>query len=87
MSVTRNLSQYFIEYFAEWIEIYKRDAVRPVTYQKYINTLKRLSELAPELKIVELDKRNYQKLLNEYAKTHEKQTTMDYLHHYHNMQQ
>jgi len=71
----------FCEYFAEWIEIYKRGAVRPVTYQKYVVTLKRLTELAPTLKLCELNKRSYQLLLNEYAETHEKQTTMDFHHH------
>jgi len=74
-------SQYFHSYFAEWIEIYKQGAVRPITYQKYLITLRRLTELAPNLKICELDKRSYQALLNEYAKTHERQTTMDFHHH------
>jgi len=73
-------SQYFYEYFAEWIEIYKKGAVRSVTYQKYQITLQRLTELAPNLKICELDKRSYQTLLNDYAETHEKQTTMDFHH-------
>jgi integrase len=74
-------AQYFHEYFAEWIEIYKQGAVRPVTYQKYLMTLRRLIELAPNLRVCELDKRKYQVLLNDYAKTHEKQTTMDFHHH------
>ena len=73
--------QYFYEYFAEWIEIYKHGAIRPVTYQKYLMTLQHLTELAPNLKLCELDKRSYQSLLNEYAETHEKQTTMDFHHH------
>ena len=73
--------QYFHEYFAEWIELYKKGAVRPVTYQKYTITLRRLAELAPHLKICEIDKRQYQTLLNTYAETHEKQTTMDFHRH------
>ncbi|MDR0453978.1 MAG: site-specific integrase [Deferribacteraceae bacterium] len=76
-----NGNQLFHNYFREWMEVYKKGAVRPITYQKYLMTLKRLAELAPDLKINELDKRNYQNLLNEYAKTHEKQTTMDFHHH------
>lgn len=74
-------SQYFHEYFSEWIKVYKYGAVRPVTYQKYLMTLQRLTELSPNLKICELDKRSYQTLLNDYAETHEKQTTMDFHHH------
>ena len=74
-------SQYFHEYFAEWIIIYKHGAVRPITYQKYMIALKRLTELAPTLKLNELNRRSYQFLLNDYAENHEKQTTMDFHHH------
>jgi len=77
----RITTQCFQEYFAEWVEVYKQGAVRSVTYQKYLMTLQRLSELAPTLKVSELDKRNYQGLINDYAKTHERQTTMDFHHH------
>ena len=73
--------QLFHAYFYEWITIYKQGAVRPITYRKYLMTLQRLTELAPTLTINELDKRRYQKLINEYAKTHERQTTMDFHHH------
>ena len=81
MSAKSTVPQYFHEYFAEWIEVYKHGAVRHITYQKYLVTLRRLTELAPYLKVAELDKRNYQNLINEYAKTHERQTTMDFHHH------
>ena len=78
----KNLSfQYFHMYFAEWIGVYKQGAVRSVTYQKYLMTLRRLTELAPTLKVCEIDKRRYQVLLNKYAETHERQTTMDFHHH------
>jgi len=72
--------QYFHEYFAEWAALYKQGAVRPITYQKYLVTLRRLTELAPALRLAELDKRSYQTLINEYALTHERQTTMDFHH-------
>jgi len=71
----------FHEYFAEWMDVYKLGAVRPITYQKYEMTLQRVKEIAPNLKIREITKRSYQNLINEYAKTHEKQTTMDFHHH------
>jgi integrase len=73
--------QYFHEYFAEWMVIYKQGAVRPITYQKYLVTLRRLVELAPTLEIGGLDKRSYQSIINDYALTHEKQTTTDFHHH------
>ena len=81
MITNKGTSQYFYEYFSEWIKIYKHGAVRPVTYQKYLMTLRRLTELSPTLKICELNKRSYQTLLNDYAETHERQTTMDFHHH------
>ena len=81
MPTKGNDKQLFHKYFAEWMEIYKQGAVRPITYQKYLMTLRRLTEIAPNLKVCELDKRSYQSLINEYAKAHEKQTTIDFHHH------
>ena len=77
----RTKTQYFHEYFAQWAELYKQGAVRPITYQKYLVTLQRLVELAPHLKINKLDRRSYQMIINKYALTHEKQTTLDFHHH------
>ena len=82
MMLTKTFTtQYFHEYFADWTAIYKQGAVRPVTYQKYLVTQRRLTELAPTLRVEELDKRSYQTLINGYALTHEKQTTMDFHRH------
>ena len=81
MNTNEDTKECFHEYFSEWIEIYKHGAVRSVTYQKYLMTLRRLTELSPNLKICDLDKRSYQTLLNNYAETHERQTTMDFHHH------
>jgi len=71
----------FTTYFADWIETYKRNAVRPVTYRKYATTLKRLTEIAPELTLLDVDRHAYQGILNVYAETHERQTTLDFHHH------
>ncbi|EAG3448547.1 site-specific integrase, partial [Listeria monocytogenes] len=49
--------------------------------QKYYVTEQKIQELVPELKIKDLDRYTYQQLLNNYALTHEKQTTMDFHHH------
>lgn len=43
-------------------------------------TQKWLTRLVPELKICELTRITYQQLLNDYAVTHERQTTMDFHH-------
>ncbi|MED4355115.1 site-specific integrase [Schinkia azotoformans] len=80
MKKRKNQSALFHVYFKEWIELYKVGAVRPVTLQKYWINHQRLAELAPSLTLEELDRKSYQKLLNDYAVTHEKQTTMDFHH-------
>lgn len=80
MARKKKSSQLFYKYFKEWIDLYKVGAIRDVTLQKYYISLQRIEELAPNLKMGELDRRSYQKLLNDYALTHEKQTTMDFHH-------
>ncbi|WP_407855319.1 site-specific integrase [Enterococcus hailinensis] len=68
------------EYFEEWLELYKVGAIREITLDKYYITHQRIIELAPNLYLSEIDRRSYQRLLNKYALTHEKQTTMDFHH-------
>lgn len=80
MPKSRKSQKLFHRYFIEWVELYKVGAVRPITLQKYYMTHQRLYELAPQLKIGDVDRRKYQQLLNDYAVTHEKQTTMDFHH-------
>ena len=73
-------SPYFHEYFAEWLEMYKQGAVRPVTLNKYLIAMQRLVEIAPNLRLCDLDKRTYQGIINKYAETHERQTVKDFNH-------
>ncbi|EAF2684615.1 site-specific integrase, partial [Listeria monocytogenes] len=63
------------------VDLYKVGAIRSITLQKYYVTEQKIQELVPELKIKDLDRYTYQQLLNNYALTHEKQTTMDFHHH------
>lgn len=70
----------FVEYFEEWIRIYKYGAVRGVTLRKYEMTAKWLRIFAPGLKISGINRSTYQELINNYAETHERQTTMDFHH-------
>ena len=71
-------SPLFHEYLLEWIEAYKQGAVRGITYGKYMATHGWLVKIAPDLRLDELDRRGYQAIINEYAKTHEKQTVKDF---------
>ena len=48
---------------------------------KYKLSLYWLTKLAPKIRLFELNRTSYQQILNEYAKTHERQTTMDFHHH------
>lgn len=73
-------NQLFVDYFDEWIETYKVGAIRDITLSKYYQTAKVIREIIPRVFIDELDRRTYQNLLNVYAETHEKQTTMDFHH-------
>ena len=70
----------FYQYYSQWIKVYKDGAIRKVTMDKYLMTLKWLEKLIPNLKICDLTRITYQQLLNEYAEFHERQTTMDFHH-------
>ncbi len=70
----------FHEYYAQWVRIYKEGAIRKVTLDKYLMTQAWLEKLIPDLKICEITRITYQQLLNDYAKNHERQTTMDFHH-------
>lgn len=75
-----NKTSLFYEYYAQWIEVYKRGAIREATLAKYLMTQKWVEKLIPEVKVSELTRTVYQQLLNEYAKEHERQTTLDFHH-------
>lgn len=73
-------TNFFHEYYALWIGVYKEGAVRKVTMDKYRMTLAWLRRLAPELRLCDVSRVTYQQLLNDYALYHERQTTMDFHH-------
>lgn len=79
-SAENRLYPYNPNYYAQWIEVYKKDAIREATMAKYRMTQKWVEKLAPELKVCELTRTAYQKILNDYAKEHERQTTLDFHH-------
>ena len=71
----------FYKYYLDWIHLYKDNAVRPGTLDKYYLVQRQIKKLVPNLHMNELNRQNYQKILNLYAETHEKATTMDFHHH------
>ena len=79
MSIIKK-NEYFCDYYERWIHVYKEGAIRKVTMKKYLLTLSWLKKLVPKLYINDLNRITYQKLLNDYAECHERQTTMDFHH-------
>ncbi|MDT3843380.1 MAG: site-specific integrase [Bacillota bacterium] len=71
----------FCDYYKQWITIYKDGAIRPVTMNKYNMAHTWIQKLVPSLRLRDLDRLTYQQILNDYAKEHERQTTMDFHHH------
>ena len=71
---------YFYLYYEQWVKVYKEGAVRDVTLRKYYMTLSWVKRVAPSLRLSQLNRITYQQLLNDYARYHERQTTMDFHH-------
>ena len=80
MQISSARADLFCTYYENWINVYKKGAIREVTLNKYLMTLKWLQKLIPGLKTCELTRIAYQQLLNDYAEDHERQTTMDFHH-------
>lgn len=72
--------QLFYQYFANWIELYKVGAVSDRTLEKYDLTLRHLQEISPQLLLQDVTRIEYQKIINEFAKKHERATVMDFHH-------
>lgn len=68
------------QYFIDWVHMYKVGAIRDTTLQKYFISHKHLVKLAPMLRLKDLNRKTYQQLMNDFAETHERQTTMDFHH-------
>ncbi|WP_407398409.1 site-specific integrase [Anaerovibrio sp.] len=70
----------FVEYYEQWIRVYKEGAIRDVTLSKYYSTLSWVRTLMPHLQLKDVTRITYQQLINDYAKMHERQTVMDFHH-------
>lgn len=70
----------FCDYYDEWIETYKVGAISDITLKKYYAAAKFLRDCIPKLLVSDFDRKKYQEMINEYSKTHEKQTTIDFHH-------
>ena len=77
----RKSTKLFHKYYKEWIELYKKDAVRHATLVKYVLAHKHVKEICPNLHLHQLDRKSYQLLLNKFAENHTHETTLDFHHH------
>ena len=64
LKTTKN-TDLFCEYYKQWITMYKEGAIRKITMDKYLMTQKWIEKLIPNLKICDLNRLTYQKLLND----------------------
>ncbi|PYF42175.1 site-specific integrase [Metamycoplasma alkalescens] len=69
------------KYFQNWIYVYKKGSIRNVSFKKYELSLDWIIKLAPDVRLIDLDRTTYQRILNDYARYHERQTTTDFHHH------
>lgn len=67
-------------FYANWIKIYKEGAIREVTLKKYYLASSWIDKIAPDLKLCDISRMEYQDLINKFALYHEYQTTMDFHH-------
>lgn len=79
--IKRQQKELLSDYFERWIKVYKEGAIRKVTMEKYKLSLNWIKRLSPKLRLYQIDRIAYQKLINDYAIEHERQTTMDFHHH------
>ena len=66
--IKQNKKELLSSYFERWINVYKEGAIRKVTMDKYKLSLTWVKKLAPKMRLCDLDRVTYQKLLNDYAK-------------------
>ena len=76
----KDREKFLHKYFIEWVEMYKVGAIRDTTLEKYYISYRHLINLAPNLRLKDLNRKTYQQLMNDFAETHERQTTMDFHH-------
>ena len=80
MSVAEKNKELFSSYYERWVSIYKDGAVRDVTLRKYHMTAQWVRKLIYDVRLCDMTRSVYQQLINDYAKHHERQTTMDFHH-------
>ncbi len=68
----------FTDYFINLVDTYKLNQVGERTYNKYCLTHRHLKKICPDLYLQDMNANDYQQILNEFGKTHEKATITDF---------
>lgn len=61
------------DYFEKWVETYKENLEDATIYQ-YQNTLDNINKYLPKTRLVEFTRSDFQNFINEFGKTHSKET-------------
>lgn len=70
-----DISLTFADYFKNWCETYKEPIVSPSTYRHYKFTLQHIqNNKIGNIELSKLNRQIYQKFINEFSKTHAKET-------------
>lgn len=74
LSSAKSSEEPLVSYYKRWINIFKKNVVSKITYNKYQNTANHIYEIFGEMRLKDLTKIRYQEGLNTFAKTHAKRT-------------
>lgn len=74
LAKVKDSQQTLVNYFDNWIKIYKKNIVSDITYIKYTNASSHIKTLFGNTKLNELTKSLYQQKINLFAQTHSKRT-------------
>lgn len=69
-----NKPPYFYEYFWRWFETYKERTVTERTKLKYVNTYKTLKKYMPNIRIDKINRKIYQKFIDDFGSDHARET-------------
>jgi len=69
----------FADYFAEWVETYKRPIIRESTYIRYKSWIKTVEVVFNNVTLDDLSNYKIQQIINEYGKTHTLKATQGFL--------
>lgn len=74
LSSAKSSEEPLVSYYKRWINIFKKNVVSRITFNKYQNTAQHIYEIFGDLKLKELTKLRYQEGINKFAETHAKRT-------------